>query len=204
MARQLFYTPTSPYARIARIAIIECGLSEDVDLVLARNRQPDNPTLAHSPVGKVPTLVDGDHVIVETRHVLAYLDHLSGEDRFFPEVRRQDWSYLTLEGMAMGLLDGLAVWGREAMRPEEMRWSPWTDVEAERARRCIPWFDQNVDQLDPGSSCFAALTLGCALDVADRLLSETDWRHDAPRLAAWHAAQTKRDSYHSTLPEPAA
>ena len=54
MAMQLFYTPTSPYARIARIAVIECGLLEDVDLVLARNRQPDNSTLAHSPVGKVP------------------------------------------------------------------------------------------------------------------------------------------------------
>lgn len=45
---QLFYSPNSPYARIARVALRETGLIEIAEETPARNRRPDNPVLAHS------------------------------------------------------------------------------------------------------------------------------------------------------------
>src|SRR5688500_14709720 len=51
----LFYSQNSPYSRIARIALRESGLISIASERLAANRQPDNPVLEYSPVGRVPT-----------------------------------------------------------------------------------------------------------------------------------------------------
>lgn len=70
---QLFYSQNSPYARIARMAVREFGLLDRVEERKAANRQPDNPVLAFSAAGRVPTLVDGDLVLTEARYVFDYL-----------------------------------------------------------------------------------------------------------------------------------
>ena len=40
---QLYITPTSPYARVARIAVIEKGLGERVEIILALTRTAGSP-----------------------------------------------------------------------------------------------------------------------------------------------------------------
>lgn len=80
---KLFYTQNSPYARVARIAVLESGLADEVEHVKVVNRSPESPLLEYSPTGRAPTLVDGDLVLGESRHVCAYLDHKQGTARFF-------------------------------------------------------------------------------------------------------------------------
>jgi glutathione S-transferase len=63
---KLFYTPDSPYARTARIALREYGLLASCEEIIAANRQPNNPVLEFSPVGRVPTLVADGFVITES------------------------------------------------------------------------------------------------------------------------------------------
>jgi glutathione S-transferase len=62
MARILYTTTRSPYARKVRIAMVEKGLSFDLSLVDLAD--PTVEFLARSPLGKVPVLVDEDGTVV--------------------------------------------------------------------------------------------------------------------------------------------
>ena len=75
---KLFYSLNSPYARIARIAARESGIIDEITEIPSKNREPDNPVLEYSPVGRVPTLVDGNLIITETKNVHRYIGQKSG------------------------------------------------------------------------------------------------------------------------------
>lgn len=69
---KLHYTPKSHYARKDRILID--GLDLDVELIDAGNVADQDPEIfANNPLMKVPTLLDGDHVIFESDHIAEYL-----------------------------------------------------------------------------------------------------------------------------------
>jgi glutathione S-transferase len=55
---KLYVTYTSPYARLARILVIEKGLGGRVEIVEAKTRALDSPYYAINPSGRVPYLVD--------------------------------------------------------------------------------------------------------------------------------------------------
>ena len=79
---KLFYTQNSPYARVARIAVIEANLNAEVEHVKVVNRDVDSPLLGYNPTCRVPTLVDGEIMLGETRNICAYLYSLTGKNRF--------------------------------------------------------------------------------------------------------------------------
>ena len=53
---KLYVTPTSVYARLARIMVIEKGLEDRVEVIPALTRQTDSPYYAISVSGRVPYL----------------------------------------------------------------------------------------------------------------------------------------------------
>jgi glutathione S-transferase len=56
---QLYVTLTSPYARLARIVVIEKALEDRVEIVEAKTRTPDSPYYRINPSGRVPFLIAG-------------------------------------------------------------------------------------------------------------------------------------------------
>ena len=77
---QLYMTPGSPYARIARIVVIEKGLSEKVDVISAKTRTTASPYYQINPSGRVPYLVCDDGLGLEDSGLIcSYLDHLEGQ-----------------------------------------------------------------------------------------------------------------------------
>ena len=83
---KLFATPTSPYARVANIALFELGLADRVEIVWTRTRQPDDPNLAFNPSGRIPFLLLEDGTGFEdTDLIIEYLDGLSMPRRFGQE-----------------------------------------------------------------------------------------------------------------------
>jgi glutathione S-transferase len=87
MARRLFMSARSPYARKVRIAMIEKGLAFEPVMVDLQSRSAEFVTL--SPLGKIPVLVDEDGTLVFDSTVIAeYL-----EDRYpEPPVLGRSWS----------------------------------------------------------------------------------------------------------------
>ena len=76
---KLFVTPGSPYARLARIMVIEKGLENRVEVIFAKTRSAGSPYYQINPSGRVPYLVRDDGVgMEESALICSYLDHLEG------------------------------------------------------------------------------------------------------------------------------
>src|SRR5215469_12802565 len=122
---KLYVTYGSPYARLARIIVIEKALEDCVEVIEAKTRTPGSPYYQINPSGRVPYLIDDTGVGMEdSQLVCAYLDGLDGKPRFHSASRASDWAYLRLEFTARNMCDGIAVWGREIARPENERRPP--------------------------------------------------------------------------------
>ena len=116
---KLYITPGSPYARIARVVVLEKGLEGRVEIVVAQTRLADSPYYSINPSGRVPYLVRDDGIGLEESAVIcAYLDHLDGNPAFDLPAGDQAWEARRLEALARSMLDGFAVWGRELRRPD--------------------------------------------------------------------------------------
>src|SRR5437763_9559934 len=110
---RLYVTPNSPYARMARIVVLEKCLEGKVEIVPAQTRTADSPYYKINPSGRVPYLVRDDGVgMEESALICSYLGQLHGEPAF--QVPAPDaWEERRLEGLARSLVDGLSVWNRE-------------------------------------------------------------------------------------------
>ena len=77
---KLYVTPGSPYARMARIVVLEKGLESRVETIVAKTRAADSPYYAVNPSGRVPYLVREDGVgLEESALVCAWLDRVDGK-----------------------------------------------------------------------------------------------------------------------------
>ncbi|MEE9194370.1 MAG: glutathione S-transferase N-terminal domain-containing protein, partial [Alphaproteobacteria bacterium] len=70
---KLYYSPTSPYVRMVRVAALEKGVDGRMELIDARGE--GNDTEDKNPLNKVPTLVTDDgETLIESRLICRYLD----------------------------------------------------------------------------------------------------------------------------------
>ena len=198
---KLYVTPGSPYARMARIVVIEKGLQDQVEIVAAKTRTADSPYYRINPSGRVPYLVCEDGRGLEDSIVIcAYFDRLGGNPTLgLPDDARLEGR--RLEAMARSLLDGLSVWNREMARPENERSPGVIQHEKDRARRMADVFEKEVGTpLMRGPLNMAQITLACALGLEARN-PEFLWRSQRPMLGEWFAPLAARPSYVATVPK---
>src|SRR5262249_843568 len=198
---KLYVTYGSPYARLARIIVIEKALEDRVEIIEAKTRTPGSPYYRISPSGRVPYLVDDNGVGMEDSQLIcAYLDGLDGTPRFHNPSRTSDWASLRLEFAARSMCDGIAVWGREMVRPENER-SPTTLAhESARVQRMADFFeDQVTDPGLQGSPRMAQLILAVAVEMA-RKRGLGDLTAGRPRLADWMRSISALPSMQRTAP----
>lgn len=198
---KLYITPGSPYARIARIVVLEKGLEGRVETVVARTRTADSPYYGINPSGRVPYLVRDDGVgMEESALICAYLDRIDGRPAFDPPAGEQGWEARRLEALARSMLDGFAVWGRELRRPQDERSPTILQHEADRSRRMLDVWEREIDHpMLSGPLNMAQITLACALGFT-ALLPDLDWRPTHPRLADWFDRIGARPSIAATKP----
>ena len=198
---KLYITPGSPYARLARIIVIEKGLENRVEIIPAKTRTTDSPYYQINPSGRVPYLVDDDGAGMEDSQLIcAYLDGLDGKPRFHDASRASDSAYRRLEFAARSMCDGIAVWGREMVRPENER-SPTTLAhESARTQRMADFFEERVtDPLLQGAPGMTHLILAVAVEMA-RKRGLGDLTAGRPRLASWMGAMSALPSMQKTAP----
>ena len=183
---KLYVTLRSPYARLARIFVLEKELEDRVEIIQAKTRTPGSPYYQINPSGRVPFLVDDAGIGMEDSQLIcAYLDSLDGKPRFHDPVRASDWDYSRLEYAARSMCEGICVWGREMGRPESERSPTVLAHEVGRANRMADVFEDRVtDPLMRGVPCMAHLILAVALDHAHKHGSG-DFTDGRPRLANW-------------------
>jgi glutathione S-transferase len=198
---KLYVTPGSPYARMARIVVIEKGLQDRVEIIAAQTRLADSPYYRINPSGRVPYLVRDDGVGMEESAVIcAYLDRFDGKPLFERPTGEEGWEARRLEALARSMLDGLAVWGRELSRPANERSPTVLGHEAARSRRMAGLWENEVQHpLMRGRLNMVQITLACALGL-DARNADFRWRAGNARLCDWYDRSAARPSFAATAP----
>jgi glutathione S-transferase len=194
---KLYITPNSPYARMARMMVIEKKLEARVEIILAKTRTADSPYYRINPSGRVPYLVRDDGVGMEESALICdYFDGLDGKPMLAPlslDARR-------LEALARSMVDGLSVWNRELARPEDERSPGIIAHERERARRLSDVWEREIENpVMRGAFNMVQLTLGCALGLEARN-RDFDWRSGRAKLVDWFDRFAMRPSFVATAP----
>ena len=198
---KLYITEGSPYARMARIMVLEKGLGSRVEVIAAQTRVADSPYYRINPSGRVPYLVRDDGVGLEESSVIcAYLDRLDGRPVFDFPAGDQAWEARRLEALARSMMDGLAVWSREISRPQQERSPAVIQHEVHRAGRMVDVWEREIGHaLMRGALNMMQVTLACALGL-DARIPDFRWRPAHPKLSDWYDHIALRPSFAATVP----
>lgn len=177
-------SPASPFGRKVKISMIELGLTDKIEIVVADTTNPTDPLRKQNPLGKIPALVlkDGS-TLFDSRVIVDYLDHLAGGGRIIP-AGAERFAQLRLQALADGICDAALLQVYEVrFRAAEMRHAGW--VENQQGK-----IDRALATLEAEPPAFAdrprigEIALACALGYLD-LRHEGKWRAAHPRLVAW-------------------
>lgn len=183
---QLYVTYGSPYARLARIVVVEKGLEDRVEIIEAKTRTKDSPYYQINPSGRVPYLVDDTGVGMEDSQLIcAYLDSLDGKPRLHDPLLENDWAYRRLEASARSMCEGICVWVRQMHLPECERSPTVLAHEVARSQRMASFFEERVpDPPMQGIPRMAHLILAVSVELA-RKRGFGDLTAGRPQLATW-------------------
>src|SRR6266404_3401519 len=128
---KLTFSPGSPFARKVRIAAIELGLIDKIELIptTLAPAQPNEEYSRLNPVKKLPALItDNGEVIVDSYVIVEYLDDLAGGGKLIPASGALRWRVKSDHSLLQGMLDSMLLCRYEKMvRPEPLRWQAWAD-----------------------------------------------------------------------------
>lgn len=195
---RLYMNLTSPFVRIARVALAEKGLADEVDSVVLDPWTDPADFLAANPSGRVPVLrTDDGHELTESMLIVAYLDTCVGE----PRLISPDPAVLARAGLAMGAIEAAVaiIIGRKSNPDFD------THMVGQRRYRTMADALARLDENIPGDFAdgpdIASVTAAVALDyILFRFSTRRDWLAAAPRLAAWRERQAGRPSLETTVP----
>ena len=190
---KLIYSPTSPYARKVRVAIIEYGLEGRVTLVPVNPLEPGAEAEIPNPLGKVPTLVLDDGVALYDSPVICqYLLELSGGP---PPA----WADLRRQALGDGVIDAAFNAVMERRRPAEQQSPMWLERWEAAIVRSLAAMEAEADKLDAELG-LVEINWACAMGYLDFRLEHLAWRERCARLAAWHQSIADRPAMLQTSP----
>ena len=203
---KLTFSPASPFARKVRIAAIELGLIDSIELVPATvvPGQPNEEYSRITPLKKLPVLIlDNGEVVLDSYVITEYLDELAGGGRLIPTSGEARWKVKSDHSLLQGMLDSMLLCRYEKMvRPEPLRWQAWADDHWNRAWAGMARFEANAEAL---ARPFDIVQIGlvCVLGYADFRFADCGWRKAYPKLDAFHDKVLTRPSVKVSLPPPA-
>jgi glutathione S-transferase len=200
---KLVFSQGSPFARKVRIAAIELGLIDKIELAPA-NVAPTQPNEEYSrdvsPLRKFPALIleDGS-VIVDSGVITEYLDDLAG-GQLVPTSGAARWKVKTEHSILQGMTDALLLCRYETgVRPKELQWQKWFDDQWDRAWKGLTRFEKHPDIMTRPID-IAQIALVCVLGYADFRFPDCGWRKTFPKLDAFHERMLQRESVRISVP----
>jgi len=204
---KLTFSPTSPFARKVRIAAIELGLIDRIEMVpTAVAPTQANAAYAHdvNPLRKLPALIlDDGLTIVDSYNITEYLDELAGGGKLVPASGATRWKVKTEHAMIQGMTDAMLLCRYEVgVRPKEFFWKGWYDDQWDRAWQGLTRFENHPDILTRPLDA-AQIALVCILGYADFRFADCGWRKAFPKLDAFHERMLQRESVKISAPPSA-
>ncbi|OYU85883.1 MAG: glutathione S-transferase [Bradyrhizobiaceae bacterium PARB1] len=203
---KLTFSPTSPFARKVRIAAIELGLIDKIELVPTTvSPTTPNPAYSHdiNPLRKLPALiVDENLVIVDSYNITEYLDELAG-GKLLPKSGVARWKAKSEHTIIQGMTEAMLLCRYETfLRPKEFVWQGWYDDQWDRAWQGFAHFEERAEALN-GPLDITQIALTCALGYADFRFPDCGWRKAFPKLDAFHERMLQLESVKVSKPPQA-
>ena len=189
---KLVIATPSPFARKARIALLEKRLAHDIVV-----QNPWQSSIADNPLGKVPVLyLDDGRVVHDSSVIVEYLETLDAPPALIPA--QAGVTHKQVEAIADGICDAVVLIVTERSRPAEKQSADWIARQAKK----IPAALDELERLVGTSAGFglAELATGCALGYLDLRYPELAWR-SRKGLEKLQARLSERPSFASTLPK---
>ncbi|MGI9337277.1 MAG: glutathione S-transferase family protein [Gammaproteobacteria bacterium] len=207
---KLIITPTSPFARKARILIAEKGLECQTETAMPWD---DAPSITdNNPLRKVPILLTDIGTITGSTLICEYLDALS-PPHFLPSDFAARMAVKARDEIAQGGLESataVLMAGRVAPAMKDDNWQEWLLT---KTRKAITHFeDESGDGKTGGGKSrigdaenpdMADITLACFLDFITLRMPKMEWQTANPKLSEWFNKIKTRPSLTQTAP-PAA
>ena len=203
---KLYINPLSPNVRRVRLTAAVCGIQLDekkLDFAKGEHKHPEY--LALNPNGAVPTLVDGDFVLTESRAIMQYLASKKPESGLLPRdeqaradvTRWQFWDSSHFSPQLGTLAFQRILKAAFGMGPPD---AAKVDEALTNFRRFAAVLDQHLDG--------RRYVVGEALTVADLTLASSLMYArqseapvaEFPHLQAWFARISELDAWKQTNP----
>lgn len=198
---RLLISLTSPFARKARMCVIEKGLSDKVATEVVNPWQDPPHLAAANPLCQVPTLLlDDGTAFFDSRVVCACLDTLGTAPRLLPEAAAERLRVLRLEALADGMTDA-------AVKVRLARVAEPGQSDSVQSVRQLAKIDAALKVMQQDAGAFGSelhlgqIAFGAALGYLDFRFPDLDWRARVPQLAVWYAAFSQRPSMSATTPK---
>ena len=198
---KLYGDTLSPFVRMCLVTAHEVGLGTKIQREISRvDPTTVNAGLAAvSPVGKVPVLVtDHNHAIYDSRVIIEYLCHVSGNKTLIPDDGVKRFRVLTVAALGQAIAEAGVAWRYEtAVRPQGLQWREWIDrhllrVNAEFDDLEKTWTKDLMD-VTAGS-----IAVAVALAYVDFRMPEWQWRRNRPLLMTFYQTFSARPSMQAT------
>lgn len=197
---KLYGSPFSPYARKARVLVVEKSIP--CEFVVDDPWAEGSRIPAMNPHGKVPVLEIGpDNYFFESEAVVHYLDHLGGRP-LPPADPAGYWRSQWWQALGNGMIDAAIARVLESRRPADKQMPEKMAREEARIARAFATAagacrgGRFLVGVDFG---LADLVVGVAFQYID-IRYPHDWRGRHPQLKQWFDGIAARKSFVETLP----
>lgn len=201
---KLYFAPASPFVRKVRVAALELGLHDKIQLVSVNTTplEPDKTIAKVNPLIKIPALeTDDGQILYDSPVICEYLDSLNSDLDLVPKEGKDRWRIKRQEALIDGLMDALVLTRYEqALRPADKRWQDWIEAQMRKVAGAVKLLEEEAETF-VGSVNMASIALGCALGYMEFRLPEIEWEGDHPKIAAWFDEWDERPSMRQTDPE---
>ncbi|MDP3845588.1 MAG: glutathione S-transferase N-terminal domain-containing protein [Pseudomonas sp.] len=200
---KLIYAAASPFARKVRVLASEIGLLDSIEMIdtAVLPIKANDMVNQLNPLAKIPVLLTTTgESLYDSRVICEYLDSLHAGPTLFPQEPTARWTALKLAALADGLMDAaLLVRYENAVRPQELQWDDWKSGQLDKVTRALQALEDSSADLS-GPLDIAQISVACALGYLDFRFPELAWRQDRPKLQAFHAAFSDRESMRTSAP----
>jgi len=194
---KLLGTQTSPYARKARLVLLEKHIPHE--FVIDAPQDPDSLVLRVNPLGRIPALIlDDGFCVFDSAVITDYADTLNDSPVLIP--RADNLSRLRVkrwEALCDGIMDSAVVVRMEGLRPAGQQNHTTLELHNTAITHALEYASLLLGEAtwcEGQSVTLADLALVSALIYLDLRQAERDWRSAHVNLAAWFARMGERPS----------
>ena len=200
---KLIIAKPSPYARKARVALIEKGI--EFETIVENPWLPDTRISGVNPLGKIPALVlDDGSVIHDSKVIVEYLETLNVPPALIPSSPDLRIAHKQIEAIADGISDAVVLIRLEGTRPAAKQSADWVGRQRKKIEAGVAELSRLLGEREWFTEAGFGLgdvTTGCTLGFLDFRFPEFDWRPSAPNLERLFARLSARPSFAQTKPE---